>query len=148
MDNYKVAVNYQVTKHSKYERNIGHIYQYDLQASLSFHNNDDCLILSQPLTDDMCQQILNLIDSNQSGDVLCSISLTELYINVENDILIIGVAYGGPSVRIKILPCLKIALLGMIHSYNDDLYKKKFTKKQQRDDYVKTWTVNYDNKVG
>jgi hypothetical protein len=52
------------------------------------------------------KQIVNGLDSNDVSEIISDSSLSELYMSLRQDILTVGVAYGGPCVHIQISPYL------------------------------------------
>jgi hypothetical protein len=142
MENYTLKVDYEVSKHKTYMKDV--VYNFIPEAILSFYNGDN-LLVTQALNGYMCEQMLDIVNKNSSGSISTNITLTELELYIDRNILTISVGYGGPTIYIKILSCLINALTDMNSFFRKDLYTKNFSKDELKnyDKIEGSWMKHY-----
>lgn len=150
MEKYTVGVKYTVTHHTRWRRQL--IHYYDTCASILFFHEDN-LIIEQPLSAEMCSALLNLVQNNEEGMIENNMCLSELRTKVafvsnekaENSFLtwIIDVGYGGPQIRIKVLPCMILALQDIQKFYQKQKYQEEYTENDYLDWLAGEWITHY-----
>ena len=124
MENYEAGVNYELcqTSSRKNPRTLMVSKTFKLSASLLIYSLSGELIIEQPMCRDNLFSLYHLVCKDKSGKILSDVSLTKFYIEVKDNVLIIGVYNGGPKIRLKINESLKNAVDAMSTFYaNVDL---------------------------
>lgn len=117
MEDYTVDVEYEVEMEYN---DFGKLtFVCDFADLLIYDKTRTKLIISQTLTQKQCKKLVKNINNNNSKEIEYTISLSELYFKVYcgDNILEIGVSYGGPSIFLKIIKPLKNALIHINESY-------------------------------
>lgn len=147
MDDCEVVVSYEVMRYGgSYIHNGELIYHYSLEADMLLYQNHN-LVVKQSLSENICSQILHLLQENKSGEINnMNFSLLRMKIEIVQDKLYPSwiITYRGmPSIStiIKVQPSLINALVSIKEFFENESYKGEHTESQH--DLSRKWMVRY-----
>ncbi len=115
MYSYTVAVEYSL-RQSTMSGRTSYIPKSVLQI---YDSRRQYKFIEQEITQDQCQDILHNKKNNITKEISSHSSLDELYYQVEDNILTIAVAYGGPKIELKITNAFNTALHDINRFHNN-----------------------------